>query len=68
VDTPLEECIRRDPKGLYGKAHAGLIKNFTGLDSPYEAPTDPELQLDTLGNDAETLAAKVVDYLAASKL
>jgi bifunctional enzyme CysN/CysC len=68
VDTPLEECIRRDPKGLYGKAHAGLIKNFTGLDSPYEAPTGPELKLDTLGNDAETLAAKVVDYLAAGKL
>ena len=41
VDTPLEECEKRDPKGLYKKARKGLIKNFTGLDSIYEKPTNP---------------------------
>ena len=48
VDTPLAECERRDPKGLYGKARAGLIKNFTGIDSAYEAPLNPEIRLETL--------------------
>ncbi|QIK37917.1 adenylyl-sulfate kinase [Caldichromatium japonicum] len=47
VDTPLEECERRDVKGLYAKARAGLIKNFTGIDSPYEPPEAPELHLRT---------------------
>ena len=46
VDTPLAECIRRDPKGLYAKAQAGEIPNFTGLDSPYEAPENPEVTPD----------------------
>jgi bifunctional enzyme CysN/CysC len=45
VDTPLEECMRRDPKGLYAKAHRGQLKNFTGLDSPYEAPESPEIHV-----------------------
>ena len=45
VSTPLEECERRDPKGLYAKARAGEIPGFTGIDSPYEAPTAPELEL-----------------------
>ena len=47
VDTPLEVCEARDPKGLYRKARAGLISNFTGIDSLYEAPEKPELKLDT---------------------
>ena len=51
VDTPLEECIRRDPKGLYARAQAGEIKNFTGIDSPYEPPEDPEIRLATLDHD-----------------
>ena len=45
VDTPIEECERRDPKGLYSKAKAGKIKNFTGVDAPYEAPTTAEIHL-----------------------
>jgi bifunctional enzyme CysN/CysC len=49
VDTPFEECARRDPKGLYQRALSGAIKNFTGLDSPYEPPQKPEVHLETLG-------------------
>jgi bifunctional enzyme CysN/CysC len=45
VDTPLEECERRDPKGLYQKARAGLIRNFTGIDAPYERPESPDVHL-----------------------
>ena len=45
VDTPLEECIARDPKGLYKRALAGEIKNFTGVDQPYETPENPEIHL-----------------------
>ena len=47
VDTPLEECEKRDPKGLYKKARLGLIKNFTGFDSPFEKPTNPTITIDT---------------------
>jgi len=69
VDTPLEECIRRDPKGLYGRARAGKIANFTGIDSPYEAPRSPELRLNTVGETPDRLAVIVVDYLSrAGKL
>lgn len=63
VDTPLDECIRRDPKGLYAKAKAGAIPNFTGLDSPYEAPAEPELRLSTVGRDADALADELIDLL-----
>jgi bifunctional enzyme CysN/CysC len=49
VDTPLEECERRDPKGLYARARHGELQGFTGIDAPYEAPDDPELRLDTVG-------------------
>ena len=63
VDTPIEECERRDPKGLYAKARAGKIKNFTGYDAPYEAPTDPEIHLHTVGQPAEQLAQQVVTKL-----
>jgi adenylylsulfate kinase-like enzyme len=47
VNTPLEECERRDPKQLYKKARAGLIQQFTGIDSPYEAPLSPDLEIRT---------------------
>ena len=47
VDTPLAEAEKRDPKGLYAKARAGEIKNFTGIDSPYEVPEDAEIVIDT---------------------
>ena len=54
VDTPIEECERRDVKGLYAKARAGALKNFTGIDSPYEAPQAPEVHLEAgrLSTDA----------------
>ena len=48
VDTPIEECMRRDPKGLYAKAKMGTIKNFTGFDAPYEIPELPDIHLYTL--------------------
>jgi len=54
VDTPLEVCEQRDPKGLYKKARAGEIKGFTGIDDPYEAPTNAELVIKTAENDLET--------------
>jgi bifunctional enzyme CysN/CysC len=63
IDTPLDECIRRDPKGLYAKAQAGEIPNFTGFDSPYEAPENPELRLATIGHDADALADTLIDTL-----
>jgi bifunctional enzyme CysN/CysC len=63
VDAPLEECIRRDPKGLYAKAKAGLLTNFTGLDSPYDLPTAPDLHLDTMAASADELAAVVLERL-----
>ena len=63
VDTPLEECIRRDPKGLYARAKAGLIKHFTGIDSPYETPEHPELRLDTTQMSLAESAARVVALL-----
>ncbi len=63
VDTTLEECERRDPKGLYRKARAGEIFNFTGIDSPYEAPERAELHLLTAGLRAEQMAEQVVEQL-----
>jgi bifunctional enzyme CysN/CysC len=63
VDTPLDECIRRDPKGLYAKAKAGRIENFTGLDSDYETPDAPEIRVATVGVTAETAAAYILDEL-----
>jgi bifunctional enzyme CysN/CysC len=63
VDTPLDECVRRDPKGLYAKAKAGRIPHFTGLDSPYEPPDAPELHLATAGNTAEEEAERIVEEL-----
>jgi bifunctional enzyme CysN/CysC len=63
VDTPLAEAERRDPKGLYKKARANQIKNFTGIDSPYEPPESPELRLDTTKLAAEAAAQRVVELL-----
>jgi bifunctional enzyme CysN/CysC len=63
VDTPLDECIRRDPKGLYAKAKLGRIENFTGVDSPYEPPEAPEVRLITIGTTAEEAAAQIIDKL-----
>jgi len=64
VDTPLAAAEARDPKGLYAKARAGQIRNFTGIDSPYEPPENAELRLDTTAKDAEALADEIVSYLA----
>lgn len=63
VDAPLEVAESRDPKGLYKKARLGQIRNFTGIDSPYEPPVAPELRLDTSGAKADELANQVVAYL-----
>jgi bifunctional enzyme CysN/CysC len=68
VDTPIEECIRRDPKGLYAKAKAGRIPHFTGLDSPYEAPESPEIRLATIGVSPEIAAEEILDELRARRI
>jgi adenylylsulfate kinase len=66
VDTPVEICEQRDPKGLYKKARAGEIKGFTGIDDPYEPPASPELVLRTADKSAEMLADEVVAHLRQS--
>ncbi|RDS83423.1 sulfate adenylyltransferase subunit CysN [Dyella psychrodurans] len=63
VDTPLEECERRDPKGLYRKARAGEISNFTGIDSPYEAPVSPEVHLHPGESSLETMVEELVSHV-----
>jgi bifunctional enzyme CysN/CysC len=63
VDTPIELCEQRDPKGLYAKARAGELRNFTGVDSPYEPPLDPELHLRTQKESVDALARRVVEFL-----
>jgi bifunctional enzyme CysN/CysC len=63
VDTPIAEAERRDVKGLYKKARAGELKNFTGVDSPYEAPEDPEIRIDTTTLSAEQAAEEIVAWL-----
>lgn len=64
VDTPIEECMARDPKGLYARALRGEITAFTGIDSPYETPQSPELHLKTAGRDIDELVEEVEKYLA----
>ena len=59
VDTPIEECERRDPKGLYAKARRGELPNFTGIDSPYEPPESPEVHLDASGRSIEACVDEV---------
>ena len=68
VDTPLAECERRDPKGLYRRARAGEITGFTGIDDPYEAPSSPELVLDTVSDDIESCVGRMIDLLVAREL
>jgi len=63
VSTPIEECERRDPKGLYAKARAGEITGFTGVDDPYEEPTEPDLVLDAARVPLETAVAQVLELL-----
>jgi bifunctional enzyme CysN/CysC len=63
VDTSVEECAKRDPKGLYAKARAGEIKGFTGVDAPYEAPDDPEIRLDTAEVDISAAVEQILRAL-----
>lgn len=63
VNCPVEVCIQRDPKGIYKKALAGEIKDFTGISSPYEAPDNPEITIKSDSEDFDKAAADVVDYL-----
>ena len=67
VDTPLEICEARDPKGLYKKARAGQLKNFTGIDSDYEAPEQPEITLKSAEHDADTLADQIIRHLGLDR-
>ena len=66
VDTPLEVCEERDVKGLYAKARAGELPNFTGISSPYESPQNPEIRIDTTQTTAEDAAEQIIDYLSRS--
>lgn len=68
VATPLEECERRDRKGLYAKARAGLLKNFTGIDDPYETPENPELRIDTTECSVDEAAQQIILELEARGL
>uniref|UniRef100_UPI000560EEE8 adenylyl-sulfate kinase n=1 Tax=Marinobacter nitratireducens TaxID=1137280 RepID=UPI000560EEE8 len=63
MDTPLETCESRDPKGLYQKARSGEIKHFTGIDSPYEVPSHPELRLDTSTMTVDECVDSLIGYL-----
>ena len=67
VDTPLAEAEKRDAKGLYAKARAGEIKNFTGIDSPYEEPEAPEIHIDTTQLSAEQAADRIVEELLSRR-
>ncbi|MBE2205467.1 MAG: sulfate adenylyltransferase subunit CysN [Chthoniobacterales bacterium] len=68
VDAPLAVVEKRDPKGLYAKARKGELKNFTGIDSPYEVPESPDLRLASASHSAEDLAEEVVRFLRAAKI
>jgi sulfate adenylyltransferase len=68
VDTPLAVCEARDVKGMYAKARRGEIKDFTGIDDPYEPPVNPEITLDTVANDRERNAKIILDYLVRTGL
>ena len=63
IDTPLAEAERRDVKGLYAKARRGELKNFTGIDSPYEIPEQPEIRIDTTTTDAQSAAESIIAQL-----
>jgi bifunctional enzyme CysN/CysC len=66
VDAPIEVCRQRDPKGLYAKAARGELRNFTGVDAPYEVPENPELHLNTVAGNPEQLVGQILDYLRKS--
>ena len=65
VRADLQACENRDPKGLYKKARSGQISDFTGIDSPYEPPENPDLVIDTVGNNVDTCVSQIVDYILA---
>lgn len=67
IDTPIAVCEQRDPKGLYKKARAGEIKNFTGIDSAYEPPVDPEIHVETEDKSVQQCALQVINYLKQHK-
>ncbi len=64
VATPITECEKRDRKGMYAKARAGLLKGFTGVDDPYEDPTSPELKIDTTSLTPDEAAQEVLIYIS----
>lgn len=68
VDVPLAVAEERDPKGLYKKAREGLIKNFTGIDDPYEAPETPEIHLNTAEKSVEECVDQIIEYLTKEKI
>ena len=68
VDTPLEECARRDPKGLYAKAFAGELTSFTGVDAPYEAPERPDLHIRTLERSPQEIVDELMDEIARREI
>lgn len=63
LSTPIEVCEKRDPNGLYAKARQGLIKHFTGIDDPYEAPQNPEITIDTSNLTPEQVVKRILAYL-----
>lgn len=63
IDTPLDECERRDPKGLYVKARQGLIKNFTGIGAAYERPTSPQVRINTMSESLESSVSNILEYI-----
>jgi bifunctional enzyme CysN/CysC len=68
IDTPFAEAEKRDVKGLYKKARKGELKNFTGIDSPYEAPESPEMRIDTTAFDAEQAADQIIEHLTGERV
>lgn len=64
INTPLEECEKRDKKGLYKKARAGEIKNFTGIDSPYEEPRSPDIEIKTGEMNVDEAAGYIISYIS----
>lgn len=68
VNTPIETCEQRDPKGLYKKARAGQLKGFTGIDDPYEAPHQPELTLDATNTTPQQAAVLLIEYLEKQRI
>jgi adenylylsulfate kinase-like enzyme len=68
ISTPIDVCEDRDPKGLYKKARAGQIKNFTGIDSEYEEPASPEIIVNTAELDIDQCANLVIDYLKQKQM